>query len=343
MLELIRRKLLWIRGGSFKLLFLAGLLLLAWGTFAPVGTLVWWLSQETESLGLQQNFPKRLPTRKSSGSTAKALQINCYLVFLPGVGDFSADQLAPGEALFLDRLVQAHPNCVAVRDVFPYSIANDGLGGEQLLAFLWRFAHKAEGWLDMADTLIKIRNLWRLAISADSRYGLIYNQGIATTIVERMNAAHPIQLSPHQPLKIILIGTSGGAQVSLGAAHYLDQWLNAHITTVSIGGVFAGTDGFQASERVYHLQGRRDWIEDIGRMVFPSRWPWTVGSPFNRAQRQGSYLALNSGPHTHHGPEGYFGTELLTQTNDTTYLDLTLQQVNQLPIWSVPRSAANRN
>jgi len=90
---------------------------------------------------------------------------------------------------------------------------------ERLLAPLWRFANEAEGWLNVADVLIKIRNLWRFAISVDNRYGPIYNQGIATAIIDRMNAAYSIPLSSVNPFKIILIGTSGGAQVALAAAH----------------------------------------------------------------------------------------------------------------------------
>ncbi len=336
MLELIGRILQWFRGGSLKLLTLVVVILLIWGTLSPVGTLVWWLSQGAESLGFKKNQPKRLPPRNGSNPVAKSLKINCYIVFLPGVGDFSGDQLTSGEAFFLDRLVETHPNCIAVRHVFPYSVTNTSLGAESLLAPLWRFAYQADSWLDMANVLIKIRNLWRFAISADTRYGPIYNQGIATTIIDRMNAVHPIPLSHRQSLKIILIGTSGGAQVALGAARYLDQWVDARLIVVSIGGVFAGTDGFHAAEHMYHLQGRRDWIEDIGRIIFPLRWPWTIGSPFNQARQQGNYTALMSGPHAHDGPTGYFGEEL-ARANGITYVDLTVQKVNQLPIWSAQK------
>lgn len=107
---------------------------------------------------------------------------------------------------------------------------------------------------------------------------------------------------------------------------------------LSIGGVFAGTDGFNTADHVYHLQGRRDWIEDIGSIVFPSRWPWTVGSPFNQARQQGYYTALITGPHAHDGPTGYFGKDL-AKANGITYVDLTLQRVNQLPIWSEQTAA----
>ena len=342
MLDLIGWISRWLRGGTLKLLILTGVILLIWGTLSPVGTLVWWLNKGTESLGLKQNRSKSLPSDRGSSAAGEASKINCYIVFLSGVGDFSANQLTLGEEIFLDRLVQLHPNCVAVSDVFPYSAANESLAGKRVLAPLWRFANEADGWLEITNILIKIRNLWRFAISADTRYGPIYNQGIATTIIDRMNAVHPIPLSHRQSLKIILIGTSGGAQVALGAASYLEEWLAAQMVVISVGGVFAGSDGFNATRRVYHLQGDRDWIEDIGRIVFPSRWPWTVGSPFNQARQQGSFTVHNSGPHAHDGPEGYFG-EKFARPNGITYVDLTLQQVNQLPVWPQKSGVRSQN
>ncbi|MEP0868360.1 hypothetical protein NDA01_00930 [Trichocoleus desertorum AS-A10] len=338
MFNFVGRLLLWLRGGSLKLLALAGIILLVWGTVSPVGTLIWWLNESAETLGLRKSSAKRLvPSDRAQVASGKP--INCYIVFLTGVGDFSANQLTPGEEYFLNQLDQAHPDCVTVRDVFPYSAANESLGGRRLLAPVWRFADNADGWLRAASMLIQIRNLWRFAISADDRYGPLYNQGIATAIIDRMNAAHPITPATQRPLKIILMSTSGGTQVSLGAAEYLDQWLDTKVLVVSVGGVFSGTDGFGAAERVYHLQGQRDWVEDIGQVVFPSRWPWTVGSPFHQAQWQGRYSVHDTGPHDHDGPKGYFGEaialpEQTQKAGQTKYVDLTLQVVNQLPIWT---------
>jgi hypothetical protein len=337
--QLIERTLLWLRGETLRLLLLAGGLLLIWGTVSPVGTLVWWLNQNTESLGLKKNQLKR----SSSGSSAIAStqpkpnsesEIDCYIVFLPGVGDFSADQLTSGEEFFLNRLIKLHPNCVAVADVFPYSVANESLGDKRWSAPLWRAVEEASGWLENADALIKIRNLWRFAISADDRYGVIYNRGIAIAIRDRMNAAHPIpQL--RRPLNLILIGTSGGAQVALGAVPYLNQWLDARLTVVSVGGVFDGETGFDQANHVYHLKGEQDWIENISRIVFPACWRWTVASPFNRARQQGRYTVQDSGPQAHDGDKGYFGEAIAV--DQTTYVELTLQKVNQLPIWSIQK------
>lgn len=323
MFKFIQQVWTWLSGGTFRLLLLAGCVLLVWGTLAPVGTIVWWLKQNRE-LGLKRSSPLPETDRTIPPKTST---INCYIIYLPGVGDFSSDQLTDGEEWFLDRLVQQHPHCVTVRDVFPYSVANQDLNGKHFLTPLWQWAKQAD-----VDVIIKIRNLWRFAISADDRYGLIYNQGIADTIIERMNAVHPLPRSHQKPLKIILIGTSGGVQVALGAVNYLEQWLNAQLIVVSMGGTFDGENGFEAVDRVYHLRGQRDWIEDLPRFVFASRWPVTVGSPFNQARRQGRYTALSSGSHTHDGKEGYFG--LASVRPGVSYVKLTLQVVNQLPIWS---------
>ncbi|HEY9649121.1 MAG TPA: hypothetical protein V6C95_00550 [Coleofasciculaceae cyanobacterium] len=333
MLKIIQWLLLWLRGGTLKLLILTGLILLAWGTISPVGTLVWWLNQTAESFGVKNNRNRKFPSTQAPKSVSQSSTIDCYIIFLPGVGDFSANQLTPGEEIFLKNLGELHPNCAVVSDVFPYSVANESLGGRRFLAPVWRFANEADGWLSIADVVIKIRNLWRFAISADPRYGKIYNRGTAEAIISRMNAAYPIGDRSHQPLKIILIGTSGGAQVALGAAPYLQEWLNPKIIVISVGGVFAGTDGFNAAKKVYHLQGRQDWVEDIGNFIFPSRWPWTVGSPFNQAVQQGYFTVQTIGPQAHDGESGYFGTNL-AKPKDITYVELTLDAVNKLPIWS---------
>lgn len=339
MFKFILQIIRWLRGGTLKLLILAGIILLVWGIISPVGTLVWWLNQGAQTLGITTNTPQELPFNKdnvetgNSASSSKSLNINCYIVFLPGVGDFSADELTSGEEAFLDTLVQVHPNCVAVGDVFPYSVSNQSLGGQRVLAPIWRFANEAKGWLVSPDVLIKIRNLWRFAISADPRYGSVYNQGIATAVIERMNAIHPIPRSLSQPINIILVGTSGGVEVALGAVPYLNQWLDAKITLISVGGVFDGRKGFGAIEHFYHLRGRRDWVEDIGGIVFPSRWLWNVTSSYNQARLLGKYTASISGPHAHDGSEGYFGEEVV-DASGVTYVGLTIQQINKLPIWS---------
>jgi hypothetical protein len=346
MLKFILRILAWVRGGSFNLLLFAGIILIVWGILSPIGTIIWWLGQSAESFGFKKNQPEILPANNNnlearSNKSAKSSSLNCYIIFLPGVGDFSGDELTPGEESFLKRLVKIHPECVAVGDIFPYSASNKSLGGERLLAPFWRFAEQAKSGPIAGDIFIKIRNLWRFAISLDYRYGQAYNQGIANVIIERMNAKSPIAVNPQKPVKVILIGTSGGAQVALGATHYLKEWLNAEVAVISVGGVFSGENGFAEADRIFHFRGTRDSIEDIGGIVFPTRWYWFATSPFNQARLKGRYTEVLSGPHKHDSDEGYFGENQTAEGQK--YVDITLSKVNQLPIWSEKKSSGNKH
>ncbi|HTL87826.1 MAG TPA: hypothetical protein VL134_00385, partial [Leptolyngbya sp.] len=282
------------------ILFMAGFLVL-WGMAAPITTIVWWLNQTAESLGLaaKQEEPEVLRQPSSTVSDAK---IDCYIVFLPGVGNFSPDEITSGERYFVDQLAARHSNCVAVRDVFPYSVLNQSLDNQRFLSPLWESTKDSELF---GNVLIQVRNLWRFAISADDRYGPVYNLSIAQTIVERMNVAHPIRRSD-QPINIVLLSTSGGTQVALGTTDYLDRWINARITVVSLGGTFEGREGFNHVAHVYHFWGDRDWVTALAHLLFPARWSVVAGSPVNQARQQGRYTVCNIGNQEHSGDQGYF-------------------------------------
>lgn len=320
-----------LSGTTTKLILLIGGVLVLWGMVAPVTTIVWWLNQTAASLGLEdeEEKPEVLQQPVIAFPTSN---IDCYLVYLPGVGNFSPDQITEGERYVIDQLVARHSNCVAVRDVFPYSVLNRDLS-EGILTPLWEASKESDGLL--GNVLVQVRNLWRFAISADSRYGPVYNLSIAQTIVDRMNAAHPIVRSD-RPINLILISTSGGTQVALGATAHLRDWIpNARITNVSIGGTFEGRAGFNDANHVYHLYGDQDWVETLPRLVFPARWRIIVGSPVNQARQQGRYTVCNVGNQEHTGSQGYFGEAIAF--GNTSYAKLTLEQVNQLPIWSMDR------
>lgn len=320
-----------LSGTTVKLiLFVFGFLIL-WGMLAPVATIVWWLNQTAESLGID-NEEEKPPVLQQTNIDAPPSKIDCYIVFLPGVGNFSPDEIAEGERYFIDRLAARHSNCVVVKDVFPYSVRNKDLSNRGFLTPLWQAAKENEVF--PGAVLIQIRNLWRFAISADDRYGPVYNLSIARTIVERMNAAHPIARSD-RPINLILMSTSGGTQVALGATAHLRNWINARIAVVSIGGAFDGRAGFKDADRVYHMYGDRDWVTRLPRVVFPARWRWVVGSPVNQAREQGRYSVCNVGSQEHSGSQGYFGEDIAF--DKTSYLNQTLEQVAQLPLWSLDR------
>jgi hypothetical protein len=318
-----------LTGTTTKLMLLVTGFLVLWGMLAPITTIVWWLNQTTESLGLDE---EEKPDVLSQSSTASPVsKINCYIVFLPGVGNFSPDAITEGEEYVIDQLAARHSNCVAVRDVFPYSVINQPLD-QGFSSPLWQSAKDSEtfGYL-----LVQIRNLWRFAISADDRYSPVYNLGIARTIIERMNAVSPITRSD-QPINLILLSTSGGTQVALGTIAHLDQWINARVTVISIGGTFEGRAGFNDVDHVYHLWGDRDWVTVLPSIIFPARWSLVSGSPVNQAKQEGRYTVCNIGSQEHSGSEGYFGEAVAF--DQTPYYQQTLEQIDQLPIWSIDQS-----
>ncbi|MBW4459774.1 MAG: hypothetical protein KME47_05975 [Nodosilinea sp. WJT8-NPBG4] len=314
-------------GDTSKLLTALGIFFLAWGTISPISTLSWWLR---DGNGLTEQRPS-LP----AGATTTEAGPQCYLVFLAGVGNVADVDLDPGEEAFLNQMAAAVPGCVVVRGVFPYSAVSDNVGSQPLFRWLWEFSERPGQEDSLARLIIKIRNLWRLALSADNRYGQAYNRGAAATILERMAATEAISLESEEPIQLVLAGSSGGAQVALGAAPYLKEWLSVEITVLSFGGVFDGEEGFDTVEQVYHFHGQGDRIDNLGLILFPSRWGWTVGSPYNRALRAGKYEAIASGPHAHDGDRGYFGQDPVEGSviQGATYLDLTLKQVQALPLW----------
>lgn len=316
-------------GTTVKLILLVAGFLVLWGMLAPINTIVWWLNQTAESLGLDDEDEEKPDVLLQPATTSSASKIDCYIVFLPGVGNFSPDNITSGERYFVDQLAKRHSNCVAVRDVFPYSVLNQDLGSRKFIGPLWQAAKESKSF---GQVFIQVRNLWRFAISADDRYGPVYNLSIARTIVSRMNAAHPIPRSS-RPINLILLSTSGGTQVALGATAHLRDWINTRITVVSLGGAFEGRAGFNDANHVYHFYGDRDWVTRLPQVVFPARWRWVVNSPVNQARRQGRYTVCNVGSQKHSGSEGYFGEAIAF--NHTSYLTQTLEQANQLPIWSI--------
>lgn len=312
------------------ILLMAGFLVL-WGMLAPITTIVWWLNQTAESLGFKlEGKEEKPPVLQQAAADSPNSQIDCYIVFLPGVGNFSPNQITDSQKYFIDQLAARHPNCVVVKNVFPYSVVNKGLGDNRLLAPLWKAAQESDDVIGY--TFIQVRNLWRFAISADDRYGPVYNLSIAQTIVARMNAAHSIDRS-NRPINLILLSTSGGTQVALGATAHLREWINARITVISIGGAFDGRAGFKDANHVYHLYSDSDWITALPRIVFPARWRVVAGSPVNQARRQGRYSVCDVGSQDHDGSQGYFGDAIAS--DNTSYVDITLEDVAQLPIWSI--------
>ncbi len=290
-----------------ELFIVGGLaLLLISAALAPVETLAWWagwgghdrsieLARE-EIVGLKRN---------TTPATAEH-----FVVFLPGIGDVAGETLLHEEEPFIEYMRQHLPRTVVIHDVFPYSVLNLGLTGERMLARFWRWLDRRRqmGKAGLVGFAINLRNLFQVAVSADQRYGPVYNLGMAREILVSL-VRHGYQLNQARP--ITLIGSSGGGQISLGAAPYLAAVINAPVRIISLGGVMSGGDNIELIEGIYHLEGSKDPVPRLGKLLYPARWPFNQQSAWNQHMTPERYREMVIGPMVHNGPGGYFDVEAI--------------------------------
>lgn len=284
--------------GALALLFISAAL-------APLESLGWWAGWFGEKEPLA---PGATP---AAGADAPESPAGHFMVYLSGIAAITDDSIPGDEIRWIDALQQQLEGTALVRDVFPYSVTNAGLTGQRSFARMWRWLEglrlkqKAEALV----ALVNIRNLFQVAVCADRRYGPIYNLGVAQEIVRALQAAG-YRIGSGKP--VTLLGYSGGAQISLGAAIFLRPMLKAPIRVVSVGGVMADDPGLSSVEHVYHLFGERDPIHKVGAIAYAGRWPIFPQSAWNQALAAGKITMTSLGPMTHNGKGSYYDWDAKT-------------------------------
>ena len=266
---------------------------------SPYETLGWWAGwNRGGDLPTEEDMP--LPT---------APRDNPMVVYLTGVAGFSGDFLSPRERDFLERLRERIPSLTIVDDVFPFSVNNNPLDGDRFLRWLWVWLHRWSVRLPNSffDILIILRNIAQTLVSADPRYGPVYNAGVGRELALSL-LRHGYD--PHRDRPVCILAYSGGAQIGVGAAPYLREYVGARIHLVSLGGVYTDDPGIEAVEHVLDLKGNRDRIlPALGWLFFPGRWRALLNSPWNRARRQGRLEWFECGPMSHIGGRDYFSRQ----------------------------------
>ncbi len=275
-----------------------GLVLFLLAAFlAPLEALGWWAGW----FGDAEEGPASLG--ELAVPLAPERPVRRWLVYLDGIGQASQEALPEGED-FLRRLAAVLPADIAIlRGLMPYSISNQPLTEGRWLARFWRWVElwrvrRPLAWLGL---LVNLRNLTVVAVSADGRYGPLYNAGMAELIVESL-LANGYPAAGGTP--ITLLGFSGGGQISLGALPHLRRLLGAPVEVISLAGVFAGNNRFLQAEHLFHLVGARDRVAPLGSILFPRRWPVHHYSDWNRALRRGRVTLVPLGPVGHELPGG---------------------------------------
>ncbi|MGB3135178.1 MAG: CAAX protease, partial [Nodosilinea sp.] len=194
------------------------------------------------------------------------------------------------------------------------------------LSFLWRYADKLRfaNPMSVLGLLVNVRNVLIVGVSADRRYGPLYNQGIAQVVFNGL-VKNGYRVGSGTP--VTLIGYSGGGQMSCSSAPYLKRAIGAPIDVISLGGVISANINVLKLEHLYHLSGEKDVVEKLGPVIFPGRWKLFPLSYWNRAKRRGVTSFISLGPVGHQVPGGILDPKLmlsdgrssLTQTIDTIH------------------------
>lgn len=308
----------------------------------PIEALGWWagwygdpVQTTTENLGqLQEPLPAEMAVSR-------------YVVYLDGIGQATFEYL-PEVERFLDGLAQILPDHMQIiRGLMPYSPMNRALTHENRpFAWFWKVADRlqASGVGGIFPFVINVRNMFAVAVSADQRYGPIYNRGTAQVIY---NSLINHGYVPGSGTPLTLIGFSGGGQISMGAAPYLKDALQAPIDIISIAGVFSGNNNSLKLEHIYHLVGNKDIVERAGPIFFPKRWKLVFLSYWNRTKRMGKVSLVDLGSVGHQVPGGVMDAEQLLldgrshlqQTID--WVSSILQGCAPLPELQQPRVLSN--
>jgi len=288
--------------------------LLVSSALAPLEALGWWAGWR----GGREPLPPSDPLEDDP-------DVGHYLVYLSGIAAVAGDSIATEENRFLDRLEALLPDTRIVRDVFPYSVTNTGLNSGRVFAWFWRRLERLRLQRPRAvvGLLVHLRNMFQVGVSADERYGPIYNFGVAEEILAGLRrAGHPLE----RRLPVTLLGWSGGAQIALGATPFLTQSLGAPVQVVSLGGIMTADPGLLRVRHLWHLYGTQDRVQRWGGRLFPGRWPVSVASPWNRAREEGRVDEISLGPMEHRMPRNYFddGNRL---PHGETYADCTLRVI----------------
>jgi len=290
---------------------------------APMESLSWWAGW-----GPSTAHQASLTTADAAAAEAQAevkAEADLYIVYLSGIGAISGVSIPEEELPLVDGLAARVPNAKVIHDVFPYSVTNNGLTGQRGFAAIWRWIEKLrfKNPNTLLGFIINARNTFQVFVSADKRYGPVYNLGVAQEIAAGL-LRHGYRLENPKP--IILLGWSGGGQISIGAAAYLAA-LRAPIYIVSLGGLLSDDVGLDYVTHLGHFYGDKDVVQGMGPYLFPGRWPSALTSPWNRAKAAGKFTFIDLGPYMHNGKGNYFDFKTILPNDTRSYGEKTLEMI----------------
>jgi len=281
---------------------------------SPIESLSWWAGW-TDKEAEEDTKPLLV---SSSASETK------FIVYLSGVSTMAGHYLTDRELRFISQLQERIPTVKVISDIFPYSPSGAPLlAAPRLFDRLWRLllARRLKGRSAMSF-LANLRNIFQVLVSADNRYGPIFNFGASQVIAEALER-HGYLIGSSAPVTII--GYSGGAQIGLGATPFLTSQLDAPVDVISLGGVLASGPGVGAVRKLHRLYGAADRVHRLGYFLFPERWGVYAHSKWNKAKKEGRIMPQQIGAMKHAGPKGYFG--MRKARDGRQFIDHTIEAV----------------
>jgi predicted Abi (CAAX) family protease len=288
---------------------------------APLETLGWWAGWYGDEL-------KPAPEDRRKSDSREDADVSRFVIYLDGIGQ-SSGKYTPDVETFLDAFAPTLPARIRlIRGLIVYSVLNRPLDDDPILAWFWDFIDKIRFARpsSVLGMLVNIRNMMIVAVSADSRYGPIYNYGIAKVLYDGLIANG---YRPGSGIPVTLIGYSGGGQMSAAAAGFLQRALDAPIDVISLGGVISGSARVLDLEHLYHLVGDKDGVERLGPIFFWSRWRIFWTTYWNRALRRGRLSRISLGPVGHQVPGGMFDPDAKLPDGKTN-LQNTIETIGQV-------------
>ncbi|NJM72182.1 MAG: CAAX protease [Scytonema sp. RU_4_4] len=303
------------------------------GLLVPLEALGWWAGWYGDTIN----------TSRSLGILEEPIppQTNVvrYVIYLDGIGQASSKYFPDGDQFLRELAADLPDNIVIIRGLIPYSVFNRPLTESGILSSFWRFAERRSQSSSVSlfnglfALTINIRNLLVVAVSADQRFGPIYNQGTAQVMYNSL-ISHGYK--PGSGVPITLIGFSGGAQIAMGAVPSLKQaLLSAPIEVISLAGVISGNNNALLIEHMYHLVGDKDAVERLGPILFPRRWKLFFLSYWNRAKFMGKISFVSLGPVGHMGAGGPLDANKFL-SDGRSYLRQTIEIVSKIVLEEYP-------
>ena len=253
---------------------------------APLEALAWWAGWYDEATSPSET--SSAPPNFQVAPRDSAQNPTHYVIFLDGISKGSYRDL-DYITDFLVALQNALPESRIISGILPYSVFNLELTSRDYpFSRFWSWVEGRKFAGNPVGYLINLRNLLQVMVSADWRYGPLYNVGMTKLILKYLlRGGYGHRGAEASRKSVTLVGYSGGGQVAAGVAPLLARTLKVPVKVVSVAGVMAGNADFTGVERWVQVVSDRDPVEKLGAVVFPLRWRLAWFSPWNRAKRRG--------------------------------------------------------